>query len=841
MPAGPTKGEKPEKRSLQRGSSKRTMEVELKEGSPKKVRMSEEPLWPTGDEEPPFLPNAPGSSQDNFSHNYRPSQKSSSSPHAETKKKVAIKNLRKKDREVEDINRNGEGPLILREDIEEWPEIQENIDAIFSCTPTRTGLEQLFTLVQIACEKHKMRTIHDNLRVVLMDFALKLKTQLDSGDVMALSESTCEEYLLRFWKIWQVYPIRMELVRNVFLHLDRNVSASSCEIDFLPIWEASMRVFRRTFFLEVSKEYHTNKLFVALFYDLQRMMKRLDAESNAIRDLISMISTVRVQEEFLAYLTRELREFYNNERHRLLPGASCGEYMRYVDGQVNEYAHLMQLHFADVTALKAVHSVLLETLVASALPYVFQNGFDLLMTSPDVEDARCTFSLCVQCSGGEETMRNHFVAFIKKTGTQLMSSCQDADFFNELLSFKKRMDRIVTEAFRGCLDEVKFRQAVSDSFASFINTGGNKAAELIAKYFHGLLRNLNKNLSDDKLDEMLDDAIVIFRFLHGKDVFEAFYKRDLAKRLLLDRSASVDAEKSVLSKLRNECGAGFTHKLEGMFKDMETSVDLNQLFQQHLEHVKKPRSNVNVRVLTTEHWPSYELYEINLPKQLRDSLTDFTDFYRSQHGTRTLNWHYALSTAVVTAKFRPGCTKELILSLYQAVVLLLFNGCEKWTLQEVVDATKIESTEVTRTILSLVGGRDAKPRIICKLPSTSDRDKPETTIESVGKDSFVVNAAFDSKLYRVRVAQVQLKTPKEEKEIVEAEVNHDRQYQIDAAIVRIMKSRKELSHQMLVAELFKQLKFPMNAADIKLRIASLIDREYVARDPNEVNVYRYVA
>ena len=49
-------------------------------------------------------------------------------------------------------------------------------------------------------------------------------------------------------------------------------------------------------------------------------------------------------------------------------------------------------------------------------------------------------------------------------------------------------------------------------------------------------------------------------------MFEAFYKKDLAKRLLVGKSASVDSEKSMLSKLKAECGAGFTSKLEGMFK-----------------------------------------------------------------------------------------------------------------------------------------------------------------------------------------------------------------------------------------------------------------------------------
>lgn len=38
--------------------------------------------------------------------------------------------------------------------------------------------------------------------------------------------------------------------------------------------------------------------------------------------------------------------------------------------------------------------------------------------------------------------------------------------------------------------------------------------------------------------------------VQGKDVFEAFYKKDLAKRLLLGKSASVDSEKAMISRLK---------------------------------------------------------------------------------------------------------------------------------------------------------------------------------------------------------------------------------------------------------------------------------------------------
>ena len=44
--------------------------------------------------------------------------------------------------------------------------------------------------------------------------------------------------------------------------------------------------------------------------------------------------------------------------------------------------------------------------------------------------------------------------------------------------------------------------------------------------------------------------MTLFRYIDGKDLFEAFYKKDLSKRLLFGKSASIDAEKSMISKLK---------------------------------------------------------------------------------------------------------------------------------------------------------------------------------------------------------------------------------------------------------------------------------------------------
>jgi cullin-4 len=299
----------------------------------------------------------------------------------------------------------------------------------------------------------------------------------------------------------------------------------------------------------------------------------------------------------------------------------------------------------------------------------------------------------------------------------------------------------------------------------------------------------------------------------------------------MGRSASVDAEKAMLTKLKNECGAGFTQKLEGMFKDMEVSKELSTTFINYLtvNYPKLAHIELGVSVLTMGNWPTYPTMQIKIPIELQQQQEVFSKFYTSKHNGRQLQWQYSLITSILKATFKPNIRKELEVSMFQALVLLCFNSKTEYSFAEIQNETQIEESELKRTLQSLACG---KFRVLNKEPRGREVEND---------DKFIFNEQFTDRLYRIKISQVMLRETEAEHRETEEQVSQDRQYQIDAAIVRIMKTRKTLPHNLLISEIISQLRFATKAVDLKKRIESLLEREYLARDKEDCQIYHYVA
>ncbi|MEW5312866.1 MAG: hypothetical protein WDW38_004466 [Sanguina aurantia] len=698
-----------------------------------------------------------------------------------------------------------------------WAKLQASVQAVHCKLPVSFSLEELYAAVQDMC-MHKMA---DKLYG-------RLQKECDSHLSQQIS-SLCSSlqldpvlFLDRINATWSGHCSQMLTIRLIFLYLDRTYVITTTGVRSL--FDMGLALFRQHLATHLEVQARCVEGLLLL------ISKERDGEAverAPLSSLLRMLHNIGVyadtfQRPFLEVTTR----YYQAEGDRLMQELDVPQYLKHCEVRIAEEYERCGAYL-DAATRKPLLAALESTLVARHFGALLERGFAKLMGGGRTEDLSRLYSLAGRV-GGHDALKAALREYIKSTGLQIVKDEEkDKDMVERLLELKTSLDSLLVVSFAA---NESFAAALKEAFEHFINQRQSKPAELIAKFIDARLKSGgSKGSSEADLEAMLDKLLLLFRYISGKDVFEAFYKKDLAKRLLLGKSASIDVEKQLISKLKTECGSQFTNKLEGMFKDVELSKDVMAAYRAvSAADLKGPGMDMSVSVLTSGFWPTYPLLDVMLPQELGVSQEVFKEFYLKKYSGRKLVWQHSLGTCVVRAAFPKG-TKELSLSTFQAVVMMLFNSVDTLSYQEIKETTGIEVKELRRTLQSLACG---KVRVLNKEPKGRDVDD---------SDSFSFNAGFSEKLFRIKINSIQMKETEEENKKTNDQVLQDRQYQIDAALVRIMKTRKSLSHKLLIQEALQQLKFPLKATDLKKRIESLIDREYLARDNADPNLYIYLA
>ncbi|KAJ9501345.1 hypothetical protein H2202_003139 [Exophiala xenobiotica] len=742
-----------------------------------------------------------------------------------------------------------------------WTQEDKALDAVFGNEKQPYSLEELYKGAENVCRQGKAAELYARLSRKCETFltdTVRDKIRRDEGT------SSDADVLQAFVNAWATWQKQLLTVRQIFYYLDQTFLLRSAEN--ASITEMGLIKFRSCVFQDQLIKPKVLKGVVTLL-DSDRKGSLGEKDTSLLRQAVDSLHELSIYtSDFEPVLQSTTEGYFKTWRET---EANKDDLAAYVNNCTDLLAREMSrcdFLTLDRSTRAQISDLFDEILVEQELDVLTSEDSILdLLEDDKYEELERLYTLLQRKSHGEK-LAPTFGKYVETEGSMIVfDEKREPEMVVRLLDFKRRLDRYLKYSFRS---NETLGNALHKAFELFINktkktqsnwdTDNNKPGEMIAKHVDLLLKGgvkavprlQTQKLDPSRLDEEhdfdegaadedaeinqhLSNALDLFRFVHGKAVFEAFYKKDLARRLLMGRSASFDAERNMLTRLKNECGAAFTHNLESMFKDMDLAREEMMSYNQLLDDrgAKPAGPDLHVNVLSAAAWPTYLDVAVNIPPDIAKVMADFETHYKAKHSGRKLSWKHSLAHCQVRARFPRG-NKELVVSGFQAIVLLLFNDIpadKHLTYTEIRASSGLVDAELKRTLQSIAC---AKYQVLKKHPK--GREINET-------DTFTFNAAFVDPKLRVKINQIQLKETKEENKETHQRVAADRHYETQAAIVRIMKSRKKIGHNDLIVEVIKATmsRGVLDQADIKRNIEKLIEKDYMEKEDG--NSYSYVA
>ncbi|CUI14883.1 cullin, putative [Bodo saltans] len=347
----------------------------------------------------------------------------------------------------------------------------------------------------------------------------------------------------------------------------------------------------------------------------------------------------------------------------------------------------------------------------------------------------------------------------------------------------------------------------------------------------------------------IEVIVTLLMYLNERDIFQESHRGKLAKRLL-QTTPNMDLENQVLSRLQRSLGKTFTFKMEAMLRDFALTGELQRLYAADQEARLKTaeysgsaeKAELAVHVLTASHWPAYRCDPMQAPKSLDACLRSFRHFYATQHASRTLSWVHALGTAQLQVLFPKG-VKDITCSVFQASILLTIASASNTSGRggtNVADVARLVNLALPMVKMHTASMYLHKVFPLLTLVDSNGKPCPPNKQFHEG-DLLALNPGFVHKLRKFKLAAPV--AAKKEGESGRQEIETLRKAQADAAIVRIMKSRRTLQFPELEEQACQQLSklFVPPPKLLKLRVEDLISRGYLQRDESDRNKFHYIA
>jgi cullin 3 len=544
--------------------------------------------------------------------------------------------------------------------------IDKAIDEIYKANASQLSFEELYRNAYHLC-------VHKHGDILYEGVKNSLSKHLQKS-LHAILDAPNDELLNVVVKEWSLHHVSFNRLKDILLYMDRSYCIQKKK---LSVYYYALQLFREEILVDAVKE----RLRATLLEQILIERRGLVIDRNTMKNVISMLITLGsdnisveanhdnfnnnpqanhsnlnssnliyknpYEDEFECFYLIETEQYYKMESLEYLTMNSCQDYMNKVEGRLQEEfsrtTHI--LSSSTEPKLKAILDDELISTHAKTLIEMETTGLEYMLNNHKLEDIAKMFNLFGRVPTCMDLLRDYVGRYIERKGGEILHGQETTKdpllFVKEILALKEKFDEIISKSMK---DEKKMLKKLKESFETFINKD-NRTASHLASYIDELFKNdtLLQMSNEDEIENKLEKVMVIFKYISDKDIFENFYKTLLSRRLLSGRIISDEIERTMIAKLKAECGYQFTSKLEGMFMDMNISKTVMDDFKRSPH--SQPNSSIGnaveceIQLLTTGYWPlQVPQSNLELPFPFSDCCRRFTQFYTERNSGRKLTW-----------------------------------------------------------------------------------------------------------------------------------------------------------------------------------------------------------
>lgn len=461
-------------------------------------------------------------------------------------------------------------------------------------------------------------------------------------------------------------------------------------------------------------------------------------------------------------------KYYSLDAERLINTSNCFEYMEKVLKKLD--SETIRCHkYLHPSSHSKVIQVCVDEMVAKRLDFLYSEC-QQMVASESCTDLNNLFKLLKPVPQGMQLLVSEVQAHFTKIALESISDLPEENigtlFVENLIETYRKQRDLVNKVFNS---DQQFIGALDRACSYVINHRLNPKApcrspELLSKYCDSLLKKTAKLVNESEIDDKLTRCITIFRYIEDKDVFQKFYSKMLTKRLIHSQSISLEAEESMINKLKQACGHEFTSKLHRMLTDIKISQDLNKNFNDWCVENKRDVGNFsfNISVLQAGAWPLHQnlVSSFAIPQICERSCSYFETFYNKAYQGRKLTFLHYLGTCEMKMSFSKR-TYLVQMSTYFMAIFLLFEEEQVLSFKDVQVNTSLTEDLLTKHLTVLLDMKLIK--INSEIPTikeSSDADSSSSSSQALSSLAFQndikisVNPDFFSKRPRFKISSI---------------------------------------------------------------------------------------